>query len=67
LDADDTIVWYLYKNNKLIKGEEIKAENCTALKAKSDEMFRFLSGKSEEIDQLIRNLPGYIGSRDVKD
>lgn len=63
LDADDTIIWYLYKNGMLIRGQEIKEKNGLVLKSKSDRMFKFLSEKSQEIDALIRQLPGYIGER----
>jgi len=63
LDADDTIIWYLYKNGMLIRGQEIKEKNGLVLKSKSDRMFKFLSEKSQEIDDLIRQRPGYIGER----
>ena len=63
LDADDTIIWYLYKNGMLIRGQEIKEKNGLVLKSKSDRMFEFLSEKSQEIDALIRQRPGYIGER----
>jgi len=33
------------------------------LKSKSDRIFKFLSEKRQEIDALIRQLPGYIGER----
>jgi hypothetical protein len=62
LDADDTIISYLYENGILIKGEEIREKNGLVLKSKSDGMFKFLSAKSREINALIRNLPGYIGN-----
>ena len=67
LDADDTIISYLYRNGMLIKGKEIEAKNSLILRSKSDRILRFLGEKSQEIDTLIRNLPGYIGSREVKD
>jgi hypothetical protein len=63
LDADDTIISYLYENGMLIKGEEIKEKNGLVLKSKSDGIFKFLGEKSKEINALIRNLPGYIGER----
>ncbi len=63
LDADDTIIWYLYRNGMLIRGQEIKEKNGLVLKSKSDRMFKFLSEKSQEIDALIRQRPGYIGER----
>ncbi|MGD9032730.1 MAG: hypothetical protein PVH02_08725, partial [Desulfobacteraceae bacterium] len=67
LDADDTIISYLYENGLLIKGEEIAEKNGPVLKSKSDRIFEFLGEKSQEIDALIRQLPGYIGSREGKD
>jgi hypothetical protein len=66
LDADDTIISYLYENGMLIKGEEIKEKNGPVLKSKSDRIFKFLSEKSKEIDALIKDLPGYMGSREVE-
>jgi antibiotic biosynthesis monooxygenase (ABM) superfamily enzyme len=51
----------------LIKGKEIQEKNILTLKSKSDRISRFLSEKSQEIDALIRNLPGYIGSREVQE
>jgi len=66
LDADDTIISYLYENGMLIKGEEIEEKNGLVLKSKSDRIFKFLSEKSKEIDVLIRALPGYMGSREVE-
>lgn len=67
LDADDAIVLYLYKNKKLLSGEEIRSQNNRIIKTKSDDIFRFLSKKSQEIDAVIRDLPGYIGPREVKE
>jgi hypothetical protein len=61
LDADDTIIHYLYQQGLLIKAKEIEEMNGLVLKAKSERMFRFLSERSEAIDSLIKNLPGYIG------
>ncbi len=63
LDADDTIISYLHENGMLIRGDEIKEKNGLVLKSKSDRMFKFLSEHSQEIDALIRELPGYIGER----
>ncbi|MFH1351834.1 MAG: SEC-C domain-containing protein [Pseudomonadota bacterium] len=67
LDADDTIICYLYENGILIKGEEIEGRNRLILKSKSDRIFKFLSERGQEIDALIRNLSGYIGVREAKD
>jgi len=63
LDADDSIITYIYKNGMLIKGEDIRRQDPLILKKKSDRILEFLSRKSSEIDVLIRELPGYIGSR----
>jgi hypothetical protein len=62
-DADDEIICYLYRHQLLIKGREIQDKNVFILKAKSDRMLKFLSDHSEEVDALIRDLPGYIGKR----
>jgi hypothetical protein len=67
LDADDTIIAYLHENQLLIKGKEIQSRNGLILRAKSDQILRFLHEHSEELDQRIRNLPGYIGKRVCKD
>lgn len=62
-DADDTIVTFLFENEMLIKGLDIEKQDQTILKMKSEQMMQFLSEKSREIDALICELPGYIGSR----
>ncbi len=67
LDADDMIVHFLFENEMLIKGLEIEKQDQTVLKMKSERMMRFLSERSAEIDALICELPGYIGSRVKKD
>jgi hypothetical protein len=67
LDADDSIVLYLYENQLLIKGREIQSRNGLMLRAKSDEILKFLSDHSEELDQRIKGLPGYIGKRVITD
>lgn len=63
LDADDSIVAYLYKNDMLISGEDIEGQGQLVLKSKSDNILGFLSERSTEINTLISELPGYIGSR----
>jgi len=67
LDADDKIILYLYQHDMLIAGEDIAGQNRLIVKSKSEQILRFLSEKSEEIDGLICELPGYIGSRVNKD
>jgi hypothetical protein len=66
-DADDKIISYLYENGMLIKGKEIEKKNSLILKSRSDQIFKFLAERSQEINALIRDLPGYIGERVVKD
>lgn len=63
LDADDSIINYLYKKGMLIEGEVIRKENSLLLRSKSDQILRFLSENSREIDALIKSLPGYVGAR----
>jgi hypothetical protein len=60
-DADDAIISYLYQHQLLIKGSEIHDRNAFILRLKSERILRFLSDHSQEVDALIRNLPGYIG------
>ena len=67
LDADDAIIWYLYKKGVLIKGKEVQAKNNFLLKSGSNSIIKYLNENSEEIDNLIRDLPGYIGPREAKD
>jgi hypothetical protein len=63
LDADDTIIHYLYENGRLIKGELIHSKNGPMLRSLSEGILRFLSENSAEIDALIKGRPGYIGER----
>ena len=67
LDADDTIIRYLYKNHALIPSQDIRENNGVILRSKSDRMLRFLSEHSEEIDGMIKSLAGYIGKRKAED
>jgi hypothetical protein len=67
LDADDTIISYLYKNDMLIRGDVIAKADSFVLKTKSERILKFLSENSSELDALICELPGYIGSRVKKD
>jgi hypothetical protein len=63
LDADDSVIAYLYRNGMLIRGEEISGQNQVLLKTRSVAILRFLSEHSTEIDELICERKGYIGSR----
>lgn len=67
LDADDTVIAYLYENGMLIRGEDIRTLNRLAIKAQSDRILRFLSERGGEIDERIREREGYIGSQVRKD
>jgi len=67
LDADDTIIRYLYDQHVLIPAKDIHENNGVVLRAKSDRMLRFLGEHSEEIDGIIRSLQGYIGRRKAED
>ncbi len=67
LDADDAIVHFLFENGRLIKGQEIEKQDRNVLKMKSEQMMHFLSERSGEIDALICERTGYIGSRVKKD
>ena len=67
LDADDTVILYLYDNGMLIKGEEIERQDQFILKSKSDRILRFLAERSTEINTLICERTGYIGSGAGKD
>lgn len=66
LDADDTIVSYLYKNGMLIKGSIISGGNELLMKTKSEQIFKFLAENSQEIDRLISERDGYIGPQENK-
>ncbi|MBW1771265.1 MAG: SEC-C domain-containing protein [Deltaproteobacteria bacterium] len=67
LDADDAIIAHLYEKGRLIKGKEIQANNGLIIRSKSDGMLKYLSAHSEEVDALIRDLPGYIRQDRKKD
>jgi SEC-C motif len=67
LDADDAIISYLYDHGLLIEGADIKDQNARVIQTKSEQMLRFLSEHSTELDGLICERPGYIGSRVKKD
>ncbi len=66
VDADDAIILFLYRNNMLLKHEDIASQNRFVLKTNSEHMLKFLAENAAELDSLIRELPGYIGSRSVK-
>ncbi len=63
LDADDAIIDFLHENGRLIKGELIRRKDGPSIRARSNGILAFLFEHQEELDALIRDLPGYIGSR----
>ncbi len=63
LDADDTIIQFLYREGMLLDAREVSEKNRLILKSKSDRIFAFLSQKRQEIDALIHGRPGYLGPR----
>ncbi len=63
LDADDTIVHYLFSHDKLLKGEDIQNQDNDKIKEQSKEMLTFLNAHSAEINALIRERDGYIGEQ----
>jgi len=67
LDAEDTIVAYLFRNEMLLDSTEIMRMDPKILKPKSDKMLRFLSERGKDIDSLICEREGYIGSQVNKD
>jgi hypothetical protein len=62
-DAEDTIILFLYANGLLIPGQDMERRDTMLLKSKSEKILRFLSEKAQEIDEMIRDLDGYIGPR----
>jgi hypothetical protein len=66
-DADDSIILFLYEHKKLISGKDISSGDKVVLKKRSESILSFLSEKSFEIDEIIRELPGYIGTRTRKE
>lgn len=65
LDADDSIISYLFGKNLLLSGKTIREKNTFILKTKSGKILKTLAENSEEIDAFTRNRPGYIGPRTV--
>ncbi|MBF0432092.1 MAG: SEC-C domain-containing protein [Fibrobacteria bacterium] len=65
-DADDTIVHYLFENEKLLKAEEIKDQDGDLISEKSKNILEFLHKNSAVINDLIRECDGYIGAQTDK-
>jgi hypothetical protein len=63
LDAEDTIVSFLYNNQMLFKSEDLKAQDSTALIFNSKKILDFMIAHRSEIDNLIQNRSGYIGKQ----
>jgi SEC-C motif len=63
LDAEDTIVSYLYQNRLLLTVEEIKTPDSNTLLFRSKKILDFLLAHRSEIDALIRNRSGYLGKQ----
>jgi hypothetical protein len=63
LDAEDAIVNFLYQQEKLLKSEEIKAQDINALIFRSKQILDFIISHKAEIDTLIKERPGYIGKQ----
>ena len=61
LDAEDAIVAYLYRNEVLLKTEDIQARDIPQLAFLSKQMLDFMIKNRKEIDGLIRDRAGYIG------
>lgn len=62
-DADDAIILFLYEHGKLISGKDISNGDQLLLKKQSENMMSFLNEKASDIDEMIQELPGYLGSR----
>jgi hypothetical protein len=67
LDADDAIVDFLYAHGRLLKGDIIRKRRGSEIRAASAGILRFLSEHSGEIDELIRDREGYLGSGNARD
>ncbi len=61
LDAEDAIVEYLFRNEVLLKSEEIKTLDPTSLIFRSKQILDFLMAHRQEINRLIQDRPGNIG------
>jgi hypothetical protein len=62
-DADDAIILFLYEHGKLISGKDIGTGDQLVLKKQSASMMSFLNERASDIDAMIQELPGYIGTR----
>ena len=62
LNAEDTIISYLNKHDMLIKASLLKNKDVDGLLTRSRKMTEFLVKHKEEIDALIKDRIGYMGS-----
>jgi hypothetical protein len=62
-DADDAIILFLYEHGKLISGKDISNGNHLVLKRQSESMMSFINEKASDIEEMIRELPGYLGTQ----
>jgi hypothetical protein len=63
LDAEDSIVHFLYQKEQLFKWEEIVAGDINALIFRSKQILDFLIAHKTEIDRQIKERAGYIGKQ----
>jgi hypothetical protein len=63
LDAEDTIVSYLYQNEMLFKANDIESQDTTALIFHSKQILDFMIAHRADINGLIQNRAGYIGKQ----
>jgi hypothetical protein len=63
LDAEDTIVSYLYQNEMLLKRADIETQDPTSLIFHSKKMLDFMIAHKADIDALIQNRAGYLGKQ----
>ena len=63
LDAEDAIVAYLYRNQVLLKIEDIQARDIPQLAFLSKQVLDFMIKNRKEIDALIWDRDGYIGKQ----
>lgn len=62
LNAEDAIIAYLNKHDMLIKASLLKNKDINGLIARSQEMTEFLAKYKNEINALIKDRIGYLGS-----
>jgi hypothetical protein len=63
LDAEDSIVSFLYQNQLLLTDEEIKTQDMNTLIFRSKQILDFLIAHKAEINNLIKERVGYIGKQ----